>query len=92
MFILKCDIIILSKKGSAYYGRSRKSWNWGNVLYDKSIFVVMPFDWEDEKYYNLCVATRNRDNYDIGDKIWLDENEMVEYIATARIKDFIPKD
>lgn len=61
-------------------------------LYDKSIFVVLPFDCEDEKYYNLCVATRNRNNYDIGDKIWLDENEMVERITVARLKSFIPKD
>jgi len=62
-------------------------------LYDKSLFVVMPFDWEDEKYYNLCVATRNRNKYDIGDKIWLDEKEIIEeYISEARLKDFIPKD
>ncbi len=61
-------------------------------LYNKAVFVVLPFDWEDEKYYNLCVATRNYDDYDIGDKIWLDEKEEVEYIPVARIKDFIPKD
>jgi hypothetical protein len=61
-------------------------------LYDKSIFVVMPFDWGDEKYYNLCVATRNRDKYDIGDKIWLDEKEIVKCITVARLKSFIPKD
>jgi hypothetical protein len=64
----------------------------GMFLYNGAIFVVMPFDWEDEKYYNLCVATRNRDDYDIGDKMWLDEKVEVQYVPAARIKDFIPKD
>lgn len=61
-------------------------------LYNKAIFVVLPFDWEEEKYYNLCVATRNHDDYDIGDKIWLDEKEEVTYIPNCNIKDLIPKD
>ena len=61
-------------------------------LYNSGLFVVMPFDWEDEKYYNLCVATRNHDDYDIGDKIWLEYTEEVEYIPVAQLKHFIPKD
>ena len=60
-------------------------------LYDKSVFVVMPFDWVDEKYYCLCLATRNRDKYDIGDKCYFDKNTMVECIPTSRLKDAIPK-
>lgn len=61
-------------------------------LYNGAVFVVMPFDWEDEKYYNLCVATRNHDDYDLGDKVWLDENTKVTPMPVARVKEFIPKD
>lgn len=60
-------------------------------MYNKAIFVVMPFDWEDEKYYNLCVASRNCD-YDIGDKMWLDEKEVVQCVPSCNLKDLIPKD
>ena len=63
-------------------------------LYNGGMFVVMPFDWEDEKYYNLCVATRNHDDYgyDIGEKIWLDYEIEVEKVPMSDLKDFIPKD
>lgn len=61
-------------------------------LYNGAVFVVMPFDWENEKYYNLCVATRNHDDYEIGNKVWLDEKVAVKYVPVAQIKDFIPKD
>lgn len=61
-------------------------------LYNGAIFVGMPFDWEDEKYYNLCVATRNHDDYDIGDKIFLDEKTEVKRVHAVHIKKLIPKD
>ena len=61
-------------------------------LYNGGMFVVMPFDWEDEKYYNLCVATRNYDDYDVGEKMWLDCKVEVNYVPVAQLRDFIPKD
>ena len=61
-------------------------------LYNGGLFVVMPFNWEYEKYYNLCVATRNHDDYEIGSEIWLDENVEVEKVPVSDLKDFIPKD
>lgn len=59
--------------------------------YNGGLFVVLPFDWEEEKYYNLCLATRNHDDYDQGEKYWFDENTMVEYVPSLLLKEFIPK-
>lgn len=60
-------------------------------LYNGAVFVVMPFNCDDRKYYNLCIATRNYD-YGLGDQIWLDEMVEVQYISTSMVRDFIPKD
>lgn len=59
--------------------------------YNGGLFVVLPFDYEEEKYYNLCLATRNHDDYDQGEKYWLDDNTMVEYVPSMLLKEFIPK-
>jgi hypothetical protein len=59
--------------------------------YNGGLFVVMPFDWEDNKYYNLCIATRNRDEYDVGEKYFFDHEVQVQVIPTAKLKEFIPK-
>ena len=60
-------------------------------LYNKALFVVLPFDWETEVYYNLCIATRNHD-YRVGDKYEFEYCTEAKLITTARLKDFIPKD
>lgn len=61
-------------------------------LYNGSLFVVMPFDWEDEKYYNLCIATRNHDDYETGSLYWLDEKVEVVKVPNSDLKDLIPKE
>ena len=40
----------------------------GVFLYNQALFVVLPFDWESGMCYNLCIATRNNDDYTIGRK------------------------
>ena len=55
------------------------------------VTYLLPFDWEEEKYYNLCLATRNHDDYDQGEKYWFDDNTMVEYVPSMLLKEFIPK-
>lgn len=60
-------------------------------VHNGGLFVVLPFDWEEEKYYNLCLATRNHDDYDQGEKYWFDDNTMVEYVPSMLLKEFIPK-
>ena len=61
-------------------------------LYNKAIFVVQHYNWEKGGYYNICIASRNRDEYDIGDEFCFDERTEVEIISVARLKEFIPKD
>ena len=59
--------------------------------YNGGLFVVMPFDWEENKYYNLCIATRNHDEYDVGDKYFFEHETQVKVTPTAKLKEFIPK-
>lgn len=64
----------------------------GVFLYNQALFVALPFDWETETYYNLCIATRNRDDYDIGDKYEFEYCTEVERVVAGELKVFIPKD
>ena len=62
-------------------------------VYNNGLFVVTPFDWNAEKYFNLCIATRNRDDYEVGDYYEFDERIEVHEISTAVLKGLlIPKD
>lgn len=61
-------------------------------IHNGGLFVVLPFDWEEEKYFNLCVATRNHDEYDKGDKYFFDYYTMVTLVDEKALKDFIPKE
>ena len=61
-------------------------------LYNGGLFVVMPFDWDAEQYLNMCIATRNNDEFDIGEYYLFDEMQEVQEISTDALKDFIPKD
>lgn len=61
-------------------------------VYNGGLFVVLPFDYEEEKYYNLCIATRNRDDYETTEKYYFDETIMVEYLPSMMLKEFIPKE
>lgn len=60
--------------------------------YNGGLFVVLPFDYEEEKYYNLCLATRNHDDYDTREKYYFDETIMVEFVSSMVLKQFIPKE
>ena len=62
----------------------------GLFVYNGGLFVCLPFDWEDEKYYNLCIATRNHDDYERGEKYFFDDNLMVEVVEMSQLKTFIP--
>lgn len=61
-------------------------------IHNGGLFVVLPFDYEEEKYYNLCIATRNHDDYDVTEKYYFDETIMVEYLPSMMLKQFIPKE
>jgi hypothetical protein len=54
--------------------------------HNNALFVVAPFDWVEEKYSNICIATKNHDDYDIGREYWFNENTMVTEIDTNELK------
>ena len=64
----------------------------GVFLYNQALFVVLPFDYETEVYYNLCIATRNHDDYEIGGKYEFEYGTEVKKVTAAELKVFIPKD
>jgi hypothetical protein len=59
--------------------------------YDGGLFVVLPYDWDDLCYYNVCVASINRPKYEPGDKMVFDDGTEVEYVAETKLLEFIPK-
>lgn len=64
----------------------------GNVFaYDDALFVVMPFNWEENKYNNLCIAVRNPFNYDVGNEYHFDEHTMVKEISQKDLKLLLDK-
>ena len=59
----------------------------GNVFaYEEALFVVMPFNWEENKYNNLCIAVRNQFDYDVGNEYHFDEHTMVKEISQTDLK------
>ena len=69
----------------------------GNVMvggvfeYNGGLFAVMPFDWNEMRYTNLCIATRNHCDYDMGETYFFREDLEVTPIDRAELKKFIPK-
>ena len=63
----------------------------GVFLYNQALFVALPFDYETEVYYNLCIATRNHGGYEIGGKYEFEYGTKVEQVDAAELKVFIPK-
>lgn len=64
----------------------------GNVFaYDDALFVVMPFNWEENKYNNLCIAVRNPFDYDVGNEYHFDEHTMVKEISQKDLKLLLDK-
>ena len=58
--------------------------------YDDSLFVVLPFDWEANKYLNICLYSANG-NYDKGDEYWFKETTMVNSIPVKKVKSLLDK-
>lgn len=58
----------------------------GVFAYEDAIFVVMPFNWEENKYKNLCIAVRNPFDYDVGNEYYFNENTMVTEITKKDLK------
>ena len=61
-------------------------------IYEESIFVVMPFNWEEERYLNLCLLTVEVDcdtYYEKGECYWIDEETEVERISQKELKNFL---
>ena len=59
-----------------------------------TIFVVMPFNWEEERYLNLCLLTVETEcdvYYEKGEFYLLDEEIEVEIISQEKIKKFLDK-
>lgn len=64
----------------------------GNVFaYEEALFVVMPFNWEENKYNNLCIAVKNPFDYDVGNEYHFDENTMVKEISQSDLKLLLDK-
>ena len=63
-------------------------------IYEESIFVVMPFNWEEERYLNLCLLTVEVDcdsYYEKGEYYWIDEETEVEKISQEKLKKLLDK-
>lgn len=46
--------------------------------FDGALFVVLPFDWEEDAYFNMCVCSKNPD-YKVGSKYkFFDDTLVVE--------------
>jgi hypothetical protein len=58
----------------------------GVFAYDGALFVVMPFDWDEYKYNNLCIAVRNHEEYDVGNEYHFLETTMVKEIDKKDLK------
>lgn len=63
-------------------------------IYNGTVFVVMPFNWEEEKYLNLCLLTVETDFnecYEKGEFYWIDEEIEVEKISQEKLKKLLDK-
>jgi hypothetical protein len=63
-------------------------------IHEESIFVVMPFNWEEERYLNLCLLTVETDfdeYYEKGEFYWFDEETEVEKISQEKLKKLLDK-
>ena len=63
-------------------------------IYEESIFVVMPFNWEEERYLNLCLLTVETDcdeYYEKGEFYWFDEETKVKKISQKELKKLLDK-
>jgi hypothetical protein len=63
-------------------------------IHEESIFVVMPFNWEEERYLNLCLLTVEVDcdsYYEKGEYYWIDEEIEVEKISKEKLKKLLDK-
>ncbi len=64
----------------------------GMFIYDETLFVVLPFDWEEERYLNLCIATKNPcGDYEKGEFYWLDETIIVQEISKEILNKMLDK-
>ena len=58
-------------------------------IYNGTVFVVMPFNWEEERYLNLCLLTVKTDfdeYYEKGEFYWINEETKVEKISQEKLK------
>jgi hypothetical protein len=60
-------------------------------VYKKGLFVILPFNWELEQYPNLCIATRNREEFEVGKEYFFDEQLKVEIVSALELKNLISK-
>jgi hypothetical protein len=54
----------------------------------------MPFNWEEERYLNLCLLTVEVDcdsYYEKGEYYWIDEEIEVEKISKEKLKKLLDK-
>jgi len=61
----------------------------GVFTYEDAIFVVLPFNERDEKYYNLCIAVRNPFQYDVGNEYYFADETMVKEISVKDLKSLL---
>lgn len=63
-------------------------------IYNGTIFVVMPFNWEEERYLNLCLLTVETDfdeYFEKGEYCWINEETEVEKISQEKLKKLLDK-
>lgn len=64
----------------------------GNVFaYEDALFVVMPFNQEEDRYNNLCIAVKNPFDYDVGNEYHFPESAMVKEISVTDLKSLLDK-
>lgn len=55
-------------------------------IYEGALFVVLPFDWEEKKYFNLCISADENLKYDRGAKYFFDNLTEVTVVEEKKLK------
>lgn len=58
----------------------------GVFAYKDALFVVLPFDWQENRYNNLCIAVRNPEEFDVGNEYYFEADTKVKEIEKKDLK------
>ena len=56
-------------------------------IFDGALFVISPFDVDEEKYLSLCLATKNPE-WEVSGNYWIDDEQVVSTIPQTLLEAF----